>query len=82
MQIVEDDDERLRDGEELEQPPDGTMRAVALVRNDGAGAVPAPSHGWDDLRELVHELGTPRFVEIELLRSDVRIQRVDPDTEG
>ena len=57
------------------------MRSVALVGDRSAGAVAARPHGRDDLGELVHELGAPRLVEVELLRGDVRIERVDPDAE-
>ena len=36
MHVVEDDDERPLGGQKLEQPPDRSMGAVALVGNDDA----------------------------------------------
>src|SRR6185369_7320063 len=36
----------------------------------------------DDLRELVDGVRIPFVFEVELLRRDVRIERVDPDAEG
>ena len=81
MEVVEYDHQRLLAREQLEQPPDGAMRAVAFVRNGLVGAVAAGSRGRNDLRELVHQLDAPRPAEVELLRGDVRIQRVHPDAE-
>ena len=40
-----------------------------------------PSEGWEDGAELLHEIRIRPLVEIELLRRDVRVERVDPDAE-
>ena len=62
-------------------PRDGPVGAVALVGDGSRLAVAARAATRDDPAQLVHELGAPVLVEVELLGRDVGVERVDPDAE-
>ena len=81
VEIVQHDHERPLVCEELEQPAHRAVGSVALVGNRCRGAVAARSDGRDHAGELLHELRAPAIAEVELLRGDVGVERVDPDAE-
>ena len=81
MQVVEREHDRLVARERLEQPADGTVRAVALVLQPVSGR----AAGRLERREHVGELRHRLLVEVrDRLRSepvDVLVERVDEDPE-
>src|SRR6266511_3048941 len=63
--------------EQLEQLAHCTVGAVALVCDGCPGSVGRAAQRGEDVGELVG----PTVVQAELLRGDVRVERVDPEAE-
>ena len=74
MQVVEREHDRAVAREQVEQVAHRAVRAVAVVGEHAAGRV-RPAHGRQDLGEVVGG------GQLELLRGDVRVQRVGPHAE-
>ena len=81
VQVVEHEDERPLRGEEPEQAADGPVRPVALVGERGRARVAGAAQGREDAGELREELCVPVAVQPEVLRGDVRVERIRPDAE-
>jgi hypothetical protein len=64
-----------------QQHADRAVGAVALVGDRVANGRGGTSQRGEDLGELLHQLGIPRRVQVELLGGDVGVQRVRPNAE-
>ena len=81
MQIVEQHHQRPIDREQLQQHPDRTVSAVALVGDRTDGRSGCTLEGREDLRELGDRLGVPCDLQAQFLRGDMCVEGVDPDAE-
>ena len=74
--------ERLAFGDQRQEPPDGAMRAMALVAERRGGRPVPDSKRRQDPRDVGQELGVRARARCEFLRGDVGVQRLDPHAVG
>ncbi len=81
VEVVEDEDERLRAREELEQLPDGAVASIPLVLDPRAGSVAERRQRREHLSELTPDVVVEPAEPARLEALQVLVERVDEHPE-